>query len=151
MPEVELANMVMIQDKNTGKVLVQERTKSWIGLSFPGGHVNMGESFVDSAIREIKEETGLDVKNLKSCGVIHWSNNKTFDRYIIFLYKTTDFEGELITEMDEGKNYWMSIDELKTRQTTNDFFKYLPMFLENGFNEAFASWNDEESWDFVYK
>ncbi len=48
MPQVELTNMVMIQDRITGKVLVQERTKSWKGLSFPGGHVNEGESLVDS-------------------------------------------------------------------------------------------------------
>ncbi len=151
MPKVELTNMVMVQDKTTGKVLVQERIKSWKGLSFPGGHVDEGESFVDSAIREIKEETGLDIKNLKSCGVVHWSNNKTFDRYIVFLYKTTDFEGELITEMDEGKNYWVSINELKVQLTTNGFHNYLPMFFEEGFNEAFGSWNDDELWEIVYK
>lgn len=151
MSKVELTNMVMVQDKTTGKVLVQERIKSWKGLSFPGGHVDEGESFVDSAIREIKEETGLDIKNLKTCGVVHWSNNKTFDRYIVFLYKTEDFKGELITEMDEGKNYWTSINELKALQTTNDFCHYLPMFFKEELNEAFGSWNDDESWEIVYK
>ena len=58
-PSVELTNMVMVTDETTGRVLVQERVKSWKGLSFPGGHVEPGESFVDSAVREIKEETGL--------------------------------------------------------------------------------------------
>jgi 8-oxo-dGTP diphosphatase len=149
MPRVEITNMVMIQDKTTGKVLIQERTKSWKGLAFPGGHVDEGESIVDSAIREIKEETGLDIKNLKSCGIFHWSNNETFDRYIVFLYKTTDFEGELITEMEEGKNFWISIDELKERPTANTFHNYLPMFLEDGFNEAFGLWNEDEPWEFV--
>ena len=98
MPKIELTNMVMIQDNKTGKVLVQDRIKKWKGLSFPGGHIEEGESFVDSAIREIKEETGLDIANLKSCGVIHWCNNTTSDRYIEFLYKTTDFSGELLSE-----------------------------------------------------
>jgi len=151
MAKVELTNMVMIQDKSTGKVLVQERIKSWKGLSFPGGHVKDNESFVDSAIREIKEETGLDIKNLKLCGVIHWSNNKTFDRYIVFLYKTTDFEGELITEMEEGKNYWIGIDELKQQKSENDFISYLPLFLEEKFNEAFLMWNDDERYEVEYK
>ena len=151
MPKVELTNMVMIQDKTTEKVLVQERIKSWKGLSFPGGHVDEGESLVDSAIREIKEETGLDIKNLKFCGVFHWINNKTFDRYIVFLYKTANFDGDLITEMDEGKNYWISIDELKARQTTNDFREYLPMFFGDGLNEAFGSWNNDEPCEIVYK
>lgn len=35
MSKNELTNMVMIQDKNTGRVLVQDRVKSWKGLSFP--------------------------------------------------------------------------------------------------------------------
>ena len=39
MPKLEMTNMVMIQDKQTGKVLVQDRVKSWKGLSFPGGHI----------------------------------------------------------------------------------------------------------------
>jgi 8-oxo-dGTP diphosphatase len=151
MPKVELTNMVMIQDKTTGKVLVQDRVKSWKGISFPGGHVDDGESFVDSAIREVKEETGLDIKNLKPCGVIHWSNNKTFDRYIVILYKTTDYTGTLFDETEEGKVFWLSPRKIKNYPQSNDFDKYLPMFFENKHNEAFCSWNDDEPWDIVYK
>ena len=61
MLRTEMTNMVMIQDRQTSKVLVQDRIKSWKGLSFPDGHVEDNESIVDSAIREVKEETGLDV------------------------------------------------------------------------------------------
>ena len=128
MSKIELTNMVMIQDNKTGKVLVQDRIKKWKGLSFPGGHVEEGESFVDSAIREIKEETGLDIANLESCGVIHWCNNKTFDRYIEFLYKTTDFSGELLSETEEGKVFWILPEEIEKRHHSNNFDKYLPMF-----------------------
>lgn len=151
MPKLELTNMVMIEDKTTGKVLVLERIKSWKGISFPGGHVEEGESFIDSAIREIKEETGFDIQNLKSCGVIHWSNNKTFDRYIVFLYKTTDYSGTLLTETDEGKVFWLTHEEIKKHPQSNDFDKYLPMFLDDKQSEAFGSWNEDEPWDIVYK
>lgn len=151
MPKCELTNMVMIQDGN-GKVLVQDRIKSWKGLSFPGGHLEDGESIVDSAVREIKEETGLDVRNLKSCGVIHWSNNKTYDRYIVFLFKTGDYSGELMPECDEGRNFWITIDEFRNTPTQNDTPKYLPMFLEENYGEAFGSWNENEnSSEIVYK
>ena len=61
--KIELTNMCMIYD-NDGNVVVQEKlNKNWGGITFPGGHVETGESFVDSVIREVKEETGLDVKN----------------------------------------------------------------------------------------
>ena len=148
---VEMTNMVMIQDRQTGKVLVQDRVKSWKGLSFPGGHVEDNESIVDSAIREVKEETGLDIRNLKSCGIIHWLNNKTLDRYLVFLFKTTNYSGTLNTECDEGRNFWIAIDELRDTPSENQMAKYLPMFLEDKYNEAFGSWNDDEPWEIVYK
>ncbi|MBQ4626567.1 MAG: 8-oxo-dGTP diphosphatase, partial [Clostridia bacterium] len=118
-PKTELTNMVMVEDRATGRVLVQQRVKSWTGLSFPGGHVEAGESFVDSAIREVKEETGLDIRNLKSCGVIHWANKDSLDRYIVYLYKTSDFSGELLSETEEGKVFWIAPDELKAQNLSN--------------------------------
>ncbi|MCL2488867.1 MAG: 8-oxo-dGTP diphosphatase [Oscillospiraceae bacterium] len=151
MPKTEHTTMVMIQDTFTGKVLVQDRVKSWKGLSFPGGHLEDGESFYDCAIREVKEETGLDIFNLKSCGIIHWMNNQTFDRYLVFLYKTTDYTGELIAACEEGNNFWITIDEFKAAPSDNGAVNYLPIFLDDTYNEAFGSWNDDEPWDLVYK
>ena len=52
------------------KVLLQNRVKNdWKGYTLPGGHVEKGESFVDAVIREMKEETGLDIHNPKLVGV----------------------------------------------------------------------------------
>jgi len=152
MSKIEMTNMVMIQDKQTGKVLVQDRVKSWKGLSFPGGHVEDSESIVDSAVREVKEETGLDICNLKSCGIVHWLNKKTLERFMVFLYKTTEYSGELITESDEGRNFWITVDEMRNTPSENQMPKnYLPMFLEDKYSEAFGPWKDDEPWEIVYK
>ncbi len=150
-PKIELTNMVMVEDKATGKVLVQERIKSWTGLSFPGGHVEAGESFVDSAIREVKEETGLDIFNLKSCGVIHWAHKDTLDRYIVHLYKTSDFSGDLIGETEEGRVFWLSVDKLKKGKLSNNFGKYLTMFLEDKYSEFYCFYRDGEPEEIEYK
>lgn len=147
MAKLEITNMVMVQDKSTGKVIVQERIKSWCGVSFPGGHVENGESIYDSAVREIKEETGLTIENLKYCGIIYWFNNVTEDKYFVHLYKTTDYSGEKLQETEEGRVFWTSIEELYNMNLSSNFREYLPVFLEDRYSEAFCSWNDDMNVD----
>ena len=54
----ELMNRCMI--RRGSQVLVWGRkSNTWPGVAFPGGHVEKGESFTESVIREIQEETGL--------------------------------------------------------------------------------------------
>ena len=61
--------MCMIYDGD-GNVLVEEKIgMNYKGLILPGGHIENGESIVDSVIREIREETGLKISNLELCGV----------------------------------------------------------------------------------
>ena len=151
MAETELTNMVMVCDKAAGRVLVQDRIKSWRGWSFPSGHVERGESFHDSAVREIREETGLEIHNLHGCGVIHWQNADTGDRYLVYLYKTSDYSGTLAAECDEGRNFWVTLDELRDNPSTNGTADYLPMFLEDRYSEAFGLWRDGETCDLIYK
>ena len=60
--EVELAVLCMIYDGD--RMLLQNCIKrDWRGYTLPGGHVEPGESFVEAVIREMKEETGLDIIN----------------------------------------------------------------------------------------
>lgn len=141
--KTEFTTMVMIRHPETGRVLVQDRKLSWKGLSFPGGHVDENESFHACAVREIREETGLAVSDLTPCGIIHWCNSDTQDKYLVFLYKTSTFSGELIAEMEEGSHFWMDMDELKQLRTSNSFEKYLPVFLGNAYKEVFGLWNDK--------
>ena len=151
MPKTELTSMVMIENRTTGKVLVQERVKSWHGLAFPGGHVEPNESITDSAIREVKEETGLDIISPKLCGVVHWFNNETHDRYLVYLYKTAQYSGTLIEECDEGRHFWMDISALRKSKQENGFHRYIEVFTNDSVNEAFGSWNNDEEWAIVYK
>ncbi|MBS4761781.1 8-oxo-dGTP diphosphatase [Carnobacteriaceae bacterium zg-ZUI252] len=124
-----LTNMCMIQDTHTGKVLVQKREKSWKGLAFPGGHIELGESIQESVIREIKEETGLDVWDITLCGVKNFDYNN--DRYVVFCYTTQVFSGELLEKTAEGELSWVYLNELDKSTVSPTFLDMLPLFFED--------------------
>ncbi len=57
---VELTTCTLL--RRDGEILLQNRVKAdWTGYALPGGHVDPGESIVDSAVREMQEETGLTI------------------------------------------------------------------------------------------
>ena len=87
---VELTVLCLIQEGN--RILLQNRVKEdWKGYTLPGGHVEAGESFVDAVIREMKEETGLDITNPRLVGIKQFPI--TNGRYIVLLFKVTEFKG----------------------------------------------------------
>lgn len=152
---LEQTNMCMVLNPETGKVVVQKREKYWTGYAFPGGHVEVGESFYDSAVREVWEETGLRVQNLKLCGMIHWDCTDDGEQYIVYLYKTTEFSGSLLDKTEEGEVFWMDLEELKNQpadKVAPYFHDYLKLFLDDSIIEAHAAWskkeNTEDSFEF---
>ena len=69
--KVEFTNMCMICDGNR-VVMIDRQKKDWPGVTFPGGHVEQGESFTDAVIREVWEETGLNIRSPQVRGIKDW-------------------------------------------------------------------------------
>lgn len=131
---VTITNMCMIYDGN--KVLVQEKVdKDYSGITFPGGHVEKGEAFTDAVVREVFEETGLTIFAPKLCGIKDWMNDDG-SRYMVLFYKTDKFEGE-IKSSDEGKVYWLELEEMKKSKMAWGMDKMLEVFLDDDISEFF--------------
>ena len=130
----------MITDPE-GRVLVQERlpkpSNSWSGLTFPGGHIEPGETVVASVIREVQEETGLTVSNLQNCGYIQWYNPVKQSQYFVFLFKTSTFSGEL-KDSPEGKVKWMTLEEMLAGKLAPNMTKYLAVFQNETIPQAYG-------------
>lgn len=106
--KVIFMNMCMVYDKEGNVVALDKVGKNYSGTTFPGGHVEPGETFRESVIREIYEETGLTIKNPRLTGIYHWMTGDI--KNVGFLYKTSEYEGKLISS-EEGKVYWISGEE----------------------------------------
>ena len=126
-------NMCMITKNN--QVLLQKRKDpNWPGVVFPGGHVHKEESFTDSVIREVKEETGLTIKNPVLCGVKQFTTKKD-GRYVVFLFKATSFTGSL-SSSQEGEVFWPENEALSTYSLAEGFEEMLPVFIQQ-YNELY--------------
>lgn len=136
---IEITVLCMLYDND--KLLLQNRLKNdWRGITFPGGHVNKNESFVHAVIREMKEETGLDIYNPKLCGIEQFSlNEKT--RYLVLLFKTNQFSGSIISSI-EGEMMWISRNDLEKYNLVKNFNDVLKIFDNDEINELFYNSND---------
>ena len=131
---VTLTNMCMV--RNGEYVLVQDRTDPhWPGITFPGGHIESGESFAASVIREVYEETGLTIENPRLCGVKEWENSDG-SRYIVLLYKADRFSGK-VRNSPEGKVCWAALYSLPSLRLSPDFEKLLEVFLRDDLSEFY--------------
>ena len=139
---VILTNMCMIYDGDM--VLVQDkRDDSWGGVTFPGGHVENGESFTDAVIREVNEETGLTISCPQLCGIKNWIN-KDGSRYMVIFYKTNKFSGN-IKSSEEGEVFWTTVDEMKKMNLAEGMDMMLELFLNDNLSEMCFE-KDGESW-----
>ena len=143
---VELTVLCLIHQKD--QYLLQNRVKDdWKGFALPGGHIEKGESIIDAVIREMKEETGLDIRNPKLCGIKQFPIEN--GRYIVFLFQTDEFFGE-VTSSEEGEMVWVKKSELLKMDTVTDLLPLLRVMEDDSLTE-FQYVIENGNWNIVIK
>jgi len=94
---------VLVINKNKTTFLSVSLKNDHSDFNLPGGKVELGETFQEAGLREVKEETGLDIHNLN------------------FLYKDYDEDYEVITYYTNS--YYGHINTIE-----NHIVKWLPLY-----------------------
>ena len=109
-------NTTLCYIEKDGKYLMLHRNKKthdenqgkWIGI---GGKFEAFESPEDCVLREVREETGLTLTNMRYRGIVTFVSNEWESAEYMHLFTSDSFEGEL-TECAEGELAWIPISDL---------------------------------------
>ena len=99
----------------------------WIGV---GGKLEKGETPQECAVREILEETGLRVNKPILKGIITFPDFTPDNDWYTYVFKATEFEGELI-DCDEGTLEWVPYEEILSKSTWEGDYTFLSWILED--------------------
>lgn len=113
-PAVTADCVVFGKDGNDLKVLLIERgIEPYKGCwAFPGGFLNMDETAEQGALRELKEETGLDVSSIKQIGAFSGVDRDPRGRVITIAFYTLTKISPVQGSDDAAKAQWFSVDAL---------------------------------------
>jgi ADP-ribose pyrophosphatase YjhB (NUDIX family) len=113
-PKVAAAVLILLDG---GLVLVKRGVEPAIGRwAFPSGYIDRGESVEDGAVREVKEETGLDVRTTRLVGLY----SETGSAVILAAYSAQVIGGNLSPGHDADEAGTFDLEDLPTLPFPHD-------------------------------
>ena len=122
---------VAIVIKNDNKILIQRDTRAK-HITLPGGRCELGESTADTAIREFKEETGIDTEIVKGLGMIEnfftsSFNGKKYHEILMIqeakIINNDLYNKDIINNIEEKKKDFLTYEWLETDKLKDNNFK----------------------------
>lgn len=118
----------MKYEKSCGAVVFRKDPAGWMVLlirhikgrhiSFPKGHVELGETESKTAEREVLEETGLHVRIDRRFRAENRYNIRPDTQKLVVIFAATTEQAQLTPQPEEiAEAYWISVEEACTRLT----------------------------------
>ena len=125
-----IVGVLLVRD---GKVLLGKRKNTPVAAHYwtcPGGHVEYGEHFEDCARREVMEEVGVSIKNLKMAPPVEATLERDNTQFVTIFYIAEIDQGEVrLCEPDLYESWeWFSWDNMP-----NPLFPPMAVLVERGF------------------
>jgi 8-oxo-dGTP diphosphatase len=134
--KMTIGNVCFIRDVTNRRVLLLKRNREPMKDLFTGvgGKTNFFEDIHASCLREVQEETGLVVTDLKCNGVMKTLLDGKDSSWILFVYTADHFTGEQIS-CDEGELVWVPYDQVFSLPLVGFIREILPQIL---FDDCFV-------------
>jgi len=96
----------------------------------PGGDIESGETVEQACKKEVKEETNLDISNIK---FLFYNDDLPIEniseRHCLGLYFTADFTGEIKLNHESSDHIWLNPNELEDKEIAFDQKEIIKKFL----------------------
>jgi 8-oxo-dGTP diphosphatase len=122
-PKHIVSAAAIVLNDNKEILLIKGPRRGW---EMPGGQVEEGESLSEAAIRETKEESGIDIEIIKFCGV--FQNVKGCICNTLFLAKPIGGQPRATSESLETR--YFTIEEALNKVTWKNFRKRIEYCLK---------------------
>ena len=144
--DVKLTRATICEIIKDGKILLQYKAAGKFGegkWNGPGGKIKPNETPTEGVIREVREETGLNILDPELNGVIDfYFGEKPEPDWITYVFRVTEFTGELKPN-DEGELSWINIEDIPYEDMWQDDEHWLPAFI-SGKKVKGTFWFNEE-------
>ncbi len=121
---------IAVQNEDTGAFLLVKRGRApakgmW---AFPGGRLEFGETMIDGVSRELKEETGLEARQIQFFDhveiiEIEANDDVAAHHFLLCVHKGLG-NGQPVAADDAGEARWISLEEMHTLPVTDSTFSF---------------------------
>jgi len=116
---------ILIINKEINHFLSVSLKDDYEDMNLPGGKVEINETLIDAAIRETKEETGLNIDNLS---FLYEESDEEFN---VTTYLTYDYSGNIYTNENHIVK-WLPLIYLQNSKKWQDYnTKIYKLYLQN--------------------
>jgi len=128
------ASVIVLNEKQ--EILLIRGRRGW---EMPQGCVEEGESIRQAAVREVKEETGIDVELIKYCGVYQNITRGVCNN----IFTGRPVGGELTTSIESDEVGFYSLEEAKNMITWGNFNERIDMALNSEIHPFLIEFNEK--------
>jgi len=95
-----------------------------------GGHIEKGETPFECALREFKDESGLELLDLKQAGRALIANDDSLDLILLYFFTASKWQGQMLEESDEMRPKWFGKNQIPYNQMWLSDRVLLPLLLQ---------------------